>query len=753
MDQATLPLGYPVAENEEERLTEILSYCLSEGDLGSSLDEVCLLAHSLFEMPMVVVSLVSRDRQNFIAKYGIADEGTAREDSFCTYTILADHVNVVGDATQDERFVHNKLVTGDLHLRFYAGAPLIVRPGVRIGSLSLLDTKPRDFTEADTEKLAMMATIVVNELRRRRALIDVRRQQNLLTQAARITKIGSWSYDVECDRLSFSDEAYEIFELERPCALSWELLHDFWSDDWTNDIEAEIRGVINVGIPLDKTVQITTAEGSRRWIRCLAEAEVVAGDVAHVIGSFQDITAERTHAAALEWIAFRDALTSLPNRAYFQSQLAAALVESERQNAKLGLLLFDLDHFKEINAAFGEEVGDALLRTLAGRLPGILRSSRMIFRLDGDEFAVILPELAANSDMNGPAQRLIDFLNQRKLQEGRRYPLTVSMGSAVYPDDGRDANQILHSAEIALREAKAGGRNRHVPYTHRMGEAIEARRALLAEIKAGLASREFVLFYQPIINVGEPLEVVGFEALMRWQHPTHGLLTPDRFHVAFDDQELSLPIGEVALDSALQQMRQWLDAGIEFGCVSVNISAAQFRGGDLVDVVVGKLKKWNVPANRLILEVTENVYMNWRADIVGDSIRALHDAGVLIALDDFGTGYASLQHLKQFPVDRLKIDKSFISDMRDPAIVSAILMIGAGMRIKVTAEGVEEEYQLDLLRAMGCHQVQGFLFAKPMPADAVETYLDSFDARRYGRQTKHAANGNVRHIGPLAYDI
>ncbi len=753
MDQATLPLGYPVSENEEERLTEILSYCFSEGDMGSSLDEVCLLAHSLFDMPMVVVSLVGRDTQKFIAKYGIVDEGTAREDSFCTYTILADHVNVVSDAAQDPRFVHNKLVTGDLHLRFYAGAPLIVRPGVRIGSLSLIDIKPRNFTAADTEQLAMIATIVVNELRRRRALIDVRRQQNLLTQVTRITKIGSWSYDVAAGRLIFSDEAYDVFELDRQFEVSWDLLDSFWNDDWANDIKAEIRSVINVGVPLDKTVQITTAEGSRRWIRCLAEAEVVAGNVAHVIGSFQDITAEQTHAAALEWIAFRDALTSLPNRAYFQSQLAAALTEGERQNAKLGLLLFDLDHFKEINAAFGEEVGDALLRTLAARLPDLLRCGRMIFRLDGDEFAVILPELNPHSDISGPAQRLIDFLNQRKLLEGRLYSLTASIGSAIYPDDGQDANQLLHSAEIALREAKACGRNRHVPYAHRMGEAIEARRALLAEIKAGLAAQEFVIFYQPIVNAGEPFEVVGFEALMRWQHPTRGLLTPDKFHVGFDDQELSLPMGEVALDSALRQMRQWLDRGVEFGCISVNISAAQFRAGDLADVVTCKLKQWDIPADRLILEVTENVYMNWRADVIGDSIRALHEAGVLIALDDFGTGYASLQHLKQFPIDRLKIDKSFISDMRDPAIVSAILMIGAGMRIKVTAEGVEEEHQLNLLRAMGCHQVQGFLFAKPMPADAVEAYLGGFGARRHGWQTKLAGNRNARPSRPLASDI
>lgn len=751
MDQSTVPPGFLIPENEGERLRETSSYCIAENDMGPSLDEICLLAQSLFDMPMVLVSFVGRDTQSFLAASGHVAESIPREDSFCTYTILGDDVMVVGDATLDPRFAANRFVTGDMHVRFYAGAPLAVHPGLRIGALCLLDNRPRDFTEADAEKLKMMATVVVNELRRRRTLIDLRRQKHLMAQAARITKIGSWSYDVADDRLIFSDGAYDIFEIDRQAQISWSLLHSFWGATWSDDIEAEIRAVINVGVPLDKTVQIVTGDGARRWIRCLAEAEVVADHVVHVIGSFQDITDERTHAAALEWIAFRDALTGLPNRAFFQGQLTAAMHESERRGRVLGLLLFDLDHFKDINAAFDQDAGDALLRALAARLPSVFGSERMLFRLGGDEFAVIFSELTDRQALTGKAQQLVDFFNDREPQKTRRYSLTASVGTAVFPDDAQDASQLLLCAETALREAKASGRNRHQPYARRMGEESEARRALLAEVKAGVAARQFELYYQPIVEIGTPFQVAGFEALMRWQHPTRGLLTPDKFFPAFDDQELSVSMGEMALESALEQMRHWTDEGVGFGRVSVNISAAQFRAGDLVQTVSERLDKWNIAADRLILEVTENVYMNWGADVVGDSIRALHEKGALIALDDFGTGYASLQHLKQFPIDRLKIDKSFLKDMRDPAIVAAILMIGAGMHIKVTAEGVEDEHQLQLLRAMGCHQVQGYLFAKPMPAAAVKSYLGNFDARRYTWQATIAASGG-RYALP-AYDI
>ncbi len=261
-----------------------------------------------------------------------------------------------------------------------------------------------------------------------------------------------------------------------------------------------------------------------------------------------------------------------------------------------------------------------------------------------------------------------------------------------------------------------------------MRDEVEQRVSLNAEIRSGTESGEFMLFYQPLVRIAEPRLVTGFEALMRWQHPSRGLLTPDKFSVGFEDQELSLALGKLALDSAITQMRAWMIGGIDFGRVAVNLWASQFRAGNLANTVIAKLDRASVPASQLTLEVTENVYMGWGSDTVTDAINALHGAGILIALDDFGIGYASLTHLKQFPIDRIKIDKSFVRDLRDPAIVAAIVALGAGMAIKVVAEGGEDARQLELLGAMGCDQAQGYYFARPMPAADVPAFLTKFAA-------------------------
>jgi diguanylate cyclase (GGDEF)-like protein len=728
MDQKSfLPLGYPVADNEKERLQEILAYRFSEGGIATDLDDICLLGQSLFDVSVVLVSVVGRDTQTFLAKCGLDVDGTAREDSFCTYTILEDDVLIVPDATADPRFAQNRLVTGDMHLRFYAGAPLIVSPGIRIGSLCLIDHAPRRFSPAEARKLKMLAGLVVNELRRHRVMIDVRRQQHLLSQTARMTKVGSWSFDVPGDVLVWSEEAYRIFDVEAHVTPTWSLLQGFWGGESGADIEADIRAVIHVGIPFDRTLPIVTAKGMRRWIRCLAEAEISAGEVTHVIGSFQDISEERAHATTLEWLAFRDPLTALPNRAFFQGRLSAALREAKRCDGKLGLMLFDLDHFKDVNDTLGHEAGDVFLSALAARLPNLFWANEMAFRLGGDEFAVIMPEIADEVAMAFKAKQLLSFLSYPQEQGGRILSLTASVGSAIYCADDRNAEALLRDAEIALAKAKSGGRNRHVAFEASIGREIELRRTLSREVKAGLVAKQFVLYYQPIVEIAAQT-VVGFEALMRWNHPSRGVLTPDKFFVAFDDQDLSLMIGEVALDHAMAQMRAWLDAGVQFGRIAVNLSAAQFRRGDLAAIILAKLRHWDVPARCLTLEVTESVYMGWGAGLVGQTINKLHDAGILIALDDFGTGYASLQHISQFPIDRLKIDKSFIRNMENPAIVSAILMLGSGMGMKVVAEGVEEACQLDVLRAMGCDYAQGYFFGRPMPGAAVLPFLETFHA-------------------------
>jgi diguanylate cyclase (GGDEF)-like protein len=719
------PRGYPIPPNEEERLKEILGYDYPDGPAQASLNRICLLAQSLFNVPIALVTLIGRHEQKFIAKCGVDADGTPRKDAFCTYAILNDEVLIVNDATRDARFSENPLVTGDMHIRFYAGAPLIVRPGIRLGTLCIINTKPCEFSKEEASRLQMLATVAVNELRRYRVTLDLMRQQELSAQTARMTKVGSWIWDVRTKSLVWSEETYRIFEVALDVTPTEKMVTRFWGDDRTG-VARGMERVVRDRVPVDLEHPIVTAAGTQRWVRSVAEPEITDGAVSRIIGSIQDITEQRQQAAKMERLAFYDSLTGLPNRALFQIRFSTAVAEAEQLGSKVGLLILDLDHFKDLNDTLGHAAGDALLRSVSEQLLAVYCGTDRVARLGGDEFAVIIPNVRDANDLMVPTERFRELLRDPHEPDGKRLPISVSIGAALYPEHDRNAAGLLRNAEIALYRAKNAGRNRFVIFEQSMREEVEQRISLLGEIRSGIERGEFALYYQPLVRIAEPRAVTGFEALMRWKHPARGVLAPDKFLAGLEDPELSLSLGEVALDSAMAQMRAWIDTGIDFGRIAVNLSASQFRGGNLAKAIVAKLARARVPAKRLTLEVTENVYLGWGSDVVAETIRALHEAGILIALDDFGTGYASLTHLKQFPIDRIKIDRSFVRDLRDPAIVAAILSIGAGMGIKVVAEGVEDVHQLELLGAMGCDQAQGYYFARPMPATDVPKFLTTF---------------------------
>jgi len=719
------PRGYPIPPNEEEHLKEILGYDYPDGPAQASLNRICLLAQSLFNVPIALVTLIGRHEQKFIAKCGVDADGTPRKDAFCTYAILNDEVLIVNDATRDARFSENPLVTGDMHIRFYAGAPLIVRPGIRLGTLCIINTKPCEFSKEEASRLQMLATVAVNELRRYRVTLDLMRQQELSAQTARMTKVGSWIWDVRTKSLVWSEETYRIFEVALDVTPTEKMVTRFWGDDRTG-VARGMERVVRDRVPVDLEHPIVTAAGTQRWVRSVAEPEITDGAVSRIIGSIQDITEQRQQAAKMERLAFYDSLTGLPNRALFQIRFSTAVAEAEQLGSKVGLLILDLDHFKDLNDTLGHAAGDALLRSVSEQLLAVYCGTDRVARLGGDEFAVIIPNVRDANDLMVPTERFRELLRDPHEPDGKRLPISVSIGAALYPEHDRNAAGLLRNAEIALYRAKNAGRNRFVIFEQSMREEVEQRISLLGEIRSGIERGEFALYYQPLVRIAEPRAVTGFEALMRWKHPARGVLAPDKFLAGLEDPELSLSLGEVALDSAMAQMRAWIDTGIDFGRIAVNLSASQFRGGNLAKAIVAKLARARVPAKRLTLEVTENVYLGWGSDVVAETIRALHEAGILIALDDFGTGYASLTHLKQFPIDRIKIDRSFVRDLRDPAIVAAILSIGASMGIKVVAEGVEDVHQLELLGTMGCDQAQGYYFARPMPATDVPKFLTTF---------------------------
>jgi diguanylate cyclase (GGDEF)-like protein len=550
-----------------------------------------------------------------------------------------------------------------------------------------------------------------------------------LSTALRIAGVGAWEFDLTNRAMRWSPEAFRILGVDPSIRPGPELMPGLFGPEASEETRRALERLVQEGAPLDCEFELLEAGGGRRWIRCMAEAERVGDRIVSLNGAVQDATRQRRQAAALEDLAFRDALTGLPNRAQFHQRFAAAVEEAARSGEKVGLIMLDLDHFKDVNDTLGHDAGDALLLSVADRLRTAFRRTDTVARLGGDEFAVILPGVRGPKDLERPTRLLMELLRNPLQHGGSTLSISASVGVALYPRDDEDAGQLLKNADIAMYRAKDTGRNKIVAFRPEMRSEVERRIQLLREVRAGIEADEFILHYQPLVDIAEPRRVTGLEALMRWRHPERGLLPPGEFMIAFEDPDCSLALGEVALDTAMRQMRDWMDQDVPFGRVAVNLSASQFRTGGVAQIIRTKLERWRVPAERLAVEVTENVYMGWGSEAVADTVRTLHDIGVLIALDDFGTGYASLANLKQFPIDRLKIDRSFVQNREDAPIVRAVLSLGSSLGMKVIAEGVETDEQLQMLETLGCDQAQGYYFARPMPPDDVPGFLTSYRLR------------------------
>ena len=553
------------------------------------------------------------------------------------------------------------------------------------------------------------------------ATLRAERDQQRLRMALELDGLLVREYDLVTRELVFSGATPD---LEKWCRFKTDPLEIIHRDD--RDRVAALVATRKPGETGVYEFRLNRDDGVETWVRSASKVLVGAhGRPERLVNLFKDITDRRRQTEAVETLAFKDTLTDLPNRALFQHRFQEAVSASELLGEMFGLIMIDVDHFKDINDTLGHDAGDALLKRLAEMLRHAFRADDTVARLGGDEFAVILRGLHGEADMLRPIQSLQELLRRPIEHGGRSFTCSASIGAALHGDPDADPSHMVKNADIALYRAKDAGRNRSVMFQPSMRSELEQRIELLRDVRAGIAAGEFVLFYQPVVDVRMG-GVTGFEALMRWAHPEQGILAPARFMAAFEDQDLSLKLGDVAFEAALRQMRAWIDAGVDFGRVAVNISAAQFRSGRLAEEIQERLARWRVPCDRLTIEVTENVYMGWGSDLVSETVKRLHDAGVMIALDDFGTGYASLANLRQFPIDRLKIDKSFVQNAEDEAIVKAVITLGSSMGMKVVAEGVEDQAQLDKLIGYGCDQVQGYHFGRPMPADAVPGFLAGF---------------------------
>jgi len=413
--------------------------------------------------------------------------------------------------------------------------------------------------------------------------------------------------------------------------------------------------------------------------------------------------------------------------------------QADGTNGKIAVLLLDVDDFKQVNDTAGHDAGDALLRAVAARLLASVRPNDVVARLGGDEFAVMLTGLHGEQDLLSILARMMAKLGEPFAHSGRSIVCKASIGASLFPDHAEQIQELMKCADIALYEAKARGRGRACTFEPSMLAAWEEEAGMISSAREAIASEELVPFYQPKVNLTSG-EIVGFEALLRWVRPDGEIVMPAAISAAFESPDLAQAISGLMIGGVLKDIRGWLDKGLDIGHVAINVSSADLRNESFVEQLLSSLCAAGVASSHIELEVTESVFLGRGAESVERSLRALSAAGISIALDDFGTGYASLSHLKQFPIDIIKIDQRFVRDLQDDpddaAIVRAVLNLGYSLGIKTVAEGIETTAQADYLKMGGCHFGQGFLFSPAVPAAEVPSL---FERARSWRQMKRVA--------------
>ena len=481
--------------------------------------------------------------------------------------------------------------------------------------------------------------------------------------------------------------------------------------------------------------QVYRHDGSIIWISENARAVKKAdGSVQFFEGTVVDITERKLHDAELEYQASHDSLTGLPNRSLLRDRIEQAIGKARRDGHLVAVVFVDLDHFKLINDSLGHHVGDRLLLEVADRLVACVRGHDSVARQGGDEFVIVLTEQHDENEIIAIVSRLLEVISQPWVDEDQEYGISCSVGISCYPQDGDDPDALLRCADAAMYKAKASGRSTYHFYTPELNLAISERLELENSLRHALDRDEFRVYYQPRIEVTSG-RIIGAEALIRWDCPGKGIIPPDSFISIAEETGLIIPIGQWILREACRQNSAWQRAGLPAISISVNLSPIQFRHAGLVQSVADALQQADLDPACLELELTESFVMH-DAERINIAMQSLKALGVDIAVDDFGTGYSSLSYLKRFPVDRLKVDKSFVrdidSDPDDAAIVRAIITLGHALGLKVVAEGVETRAHHEFLRQHGCDELQGYYFSRPVPALEMEALLQNAGAPQPG---------------------
>jgi diguanylate cyclase (GGDEF)-like protein/PAS domain S-box-containing protein len=729
-----------VPDEEKDRLASLQAYQILDTAPDKRFDALTQLAAKIFDVPIALVSLIDEDRQWFKSSVGCIPAGseTPKNIAFCTHAISSPERRlIVEDATKDSRFRFNPAVSGPLGIRFYAGIAVLGDEGHALGTLCILDTRPRAFSDADIGILRGLAVAVSSALELHRSIMLLQESEEHHRQTIALSPQTLWTADAQGRIIEVGPRWASTTGMTSEQAIGTGWSRALHPDDVAPTVRIWESAILS-GEPVDTEYRLRNHTGAYRWFRAYcAPRRSQDGKIIRWYGTVEDIHERKLSQASVERLAYHDSLTGLPNRVRFHDKLEQAIA-SVAQGGSFALLCLDLDNFKAINDTLGHPAGDVLLRHVADRLSAALREGDVVARIGGDEFQMLVMNQDNPADTAALAERIQASLAVPVKVDSYVLAVDASIGIAMCPRDGAHPDKLMQSADLALYRAKAAGRQTYRFFEAEMDEKMRQHQALKIELRTALDRNELDLAYQPLIGL-QSGRVEGFEALLRWKHPDRGTVSPTDFIPAAEVTGLILPIGRWALVRACCEAKRWP----ENVRIAVNLSPVQFGQRDLPRAVSEALSASGLAPERLELEITESVpLLDNEANL--SVLHDLREIGVNIALDDFGTGYSSLGYLHRFPFSKIKIDRSFVSRITDAqdarTLVKTIIAMARALGISVTAEGVETQEQADFLHAQGCDQVQGYLFSRPVPAQDVPSLIDGLT----GKMTRELPAGNLR---------
>ncbi|MFQ3219201.1 MAG: diguanylate cyclase (GGDEF)-like protein [Paraglaciecola sp.] len=770
--------------NELQRLDALYSLNILDSAPEERFDCITRLASRIFDCPHATISLVDKNRLWFKSSVQLDVREIPRNISICAHTILNSKTLVIADTWEHPDFANHPMVTGAPNIRFYAGVPLKVNNAYNVATLCIIDSYPRTFNQADIAILEDLARIVESELQSQ-AVQDITssllKSQQQLQKNEKISRIRNTILELIVNSSTISpilNTIVKSVELEykgNQCSI---LLLDSSKKCITMGAAPSLPSFYNEAI---EGLEIGIGQGSCGTAMFTGE-RVVAQDIithpywvefkelatkAHlrscwsqpikssdgeVLGSFAiykrkpaipsvneiklieqfahlaSIAIERQKSSDLIWRqANFDTLTDLPNRNIMGEHLRHAISVAHRDNTQLALMFLDLDNFKDINDTLGHSVGDDLLVECARRIEKSLRKNDIVARLGGDEFVIIITNIHDFSGIEHTVQKILKILATPYLLQNEVVHSSASIGITTYPADGREVSILLRNADQAMYAAKSIGKNNYHYYTQSMRQAAIKRMRLINDLRFALDNEQFFMLYQPIVDL-QTGAIYKAEALLRWQHPTRGLIGPSEFIPLAEETGLIIDISNWVLNQVCNKVKLWRNQFCPNLQISINTSPIHYSDKErCITQWLDVLLTSQTPPDAILLEITESLLMN-STEHVSDKLFKFSQAGVDIALDDFGTGFSSISYLKKYPTDYLKIDQSFVHSMtqvnNDKVLCEAIIVMAKKLGIKVIAEGVETPEQQKILEDMGCDFAQGYLFSYPLTAEQFTAQLD-----------------------------